>query len=108
VSESIDIEVVLALPGECLRRHIRLDTPASAAVALQASGLDRTYRERVGEDTPPLGVYGRKIKPDYLLKSGDRLEIYRPLTADPRQRRRARADARRRGETADSDDSGSG
>lgn len=108
MSESIEVEVVLALPGECLLERVRLQTPARAADALQASGLDRVYRERVGGDAPPLGVYGRKIRPEQLLKDGERLEIYRPLTADPRQRRRARVDARRRSERAGSDGSGAG
>jgi hypothetical protein len=43
-----------------------------------------------------MGLLGRKIRPDHELAVGDRLEIYRPLTADPRQRRRARVEARRR------------
>ena len=108
MSEAIEVDVVLALPGECLRRRVCLQPPVSAADAFQASGLDRIYRERVGADPPPLGVYGRKIRYDQPLNGGERLEIYRPLTADPRQRRRARVDARRRDERAAADGSGAG
>lgn len=35
-----------------------------------------------------LGIYSQKIKPDALLEEGDRVEIYRPLTADPKEVRR--------------------
>ncbi|MES1940194.1 hypothetical protein T5B8_08123 [Salinisphaera sp. T5B8] len=101
MSETMAIEVVLALPGECLRKTVHLTAPATAEQALRASGLDRVYRERVGHPLPALGVYGRKIKAEQTLKHGDRLELYRPLTADPRQRRRAKVDARRRGERSD-------
>lgn len=36
----------------------------------------------------PLGVYGLIVEDDYILKEGDRLEIYRPLVQDPMERRR--------------------
>jgi len=35
-----------------------------------------------------IGVYADKIELDYLLEEGDRVEIYRPLTADPKEVRR--------------------
>ena len=92
----LEIEVVFALPQRCWRRRVTLAEGATAAEALAASGLETVYREHAGEGTPPLGLYGRKVRPAQVLKSCDRLEIYRPLTADPRQRRRARVDARRR------------
>ena len=92
----LEIEVVFALPQRCWRRRVTLAEGATAAEALAASGLETVYKEHAGEGTPPLGLYGRKVRPAQVLKSGDRLEIYRPLTADPRQRRRARVDARRR------------
>ena len=39
-------------------------------------------------DALDLGVFSQKITHDYLLQDGDRLEIYRPLTADPKEVRR--------------------
>ena len=36
------------------------------------------------------GVWGKVKPPHYILRQGDRLEFYRPLTADPKQARRAR------------------
>lgn len=35
-----------------------------------------------------LGVFSQKVNADYLLEEGDRVEIYRPLTADPKEVRR--------------------
>lgn len=39
----------------------------------------------------PFGVFSTRVTPDTVLKPGDRLEIYRPLTRDPKERRRQRA-----------------
>lgn len=39
----------------------------------------------------PCGVWGKRVAEDYLLRAGDRVEIYRPLLADPKEARRRRA-----------------
>lgn len=39
----------------------------------------------------PCGVWGRRVAEDYVLRAGDRVEIYRPLLADPKEARRRRA-----------------
>ena len=64
----------------------------TALQALQQSGL----LEKLLPDQPVVvGVFGLKIDSpdDYLLQSGDRLELYRPLTRDPKEVRRKRAAA---------------
>lgn len=96
MTHSAQVEVVFALPGRCWRRSVALKAGMTAGDALRLSGLGERYREVVGEDEPPIGLFGRKIRADQELRAGDRLELYRPLTADPRQRRRAQVDARRR------------
>jgi putative ubiquitin-RnfH superfamily antitoxin RatB of RatAB toxin-antitoxin module len=79
------VEVVRAWP----RRHDsrRLDLPAGATVAdaLAACGVERE----------PVAVFGERAKPDRVLVEGDRVELLRPLMADPKEtrRRRARRDA---------------
>lgn len=97
MSRAPRVEVVFALPGQCWRRTVHLVDGMSAGDALRASGLDACYRRTGGEGEPALGLFGRKISAEQLLQPDDRLEVYRPLIADPRQRRRARVDARRRG-----------
>jgi len=96
MTQNPQVEVVFALPQQCWRHRVTLKAGMTAIDALRQSGLDQRYREVVGEGEPPMGLFGRKIRPDHELAVGDRLEIYRPLTADPRQRRRARVEARRR------------
>lgn len=63
----------------------RLELPAGALVrdALQASGLN------VG--TSAVGIFGKRAAADAPLADGDRVEIYRPLLLDPKERRRERA-----------------
>ena len=40
--------------------------------------------------TAPLGIFGKRVKDDTVLHDGDRIEIYRPLVADPKDARRKR------------------
>jgi putative ubiquitin-RnfH superfamily antitoxin RatB of RatAB toxin-antitoxin module len=63
--------------------------PAGSTVedAASASGL--------AWDEGRLGIYGKAVPPGTILRDGDRVEIYRPLVADPKELRRSRAAARR-------------
>jgi uncharacterized protein len=72
--------------------EVQLALPAGACVgdAIEASGLTRRH---VGLDTASLriGVWGRlKLQATDLLRDQDRVEIYRPLTVDPKEARRLR------------------
>lgn len=84
---SIRVEVVYALPGEA--RTLSLALPAGSRVcdALRASGIVAS--------ADLLGIYGKRVAADALLSDGDRVEIYRPLAMDPKERRRQRARRRR-------------
>jgi putative ubiquitin-RnfH superfamily antitoxin RatB of RatAB toxin-antitoxin module len=42
------------------------------------------------------GIFGRRAKLDHPLKDGDRVEVYRPLTIDPKEARRRRASKKNR------------
>jgi putative ubiquitin-RnfH superfamily antitoxin RatB of RatAB toxin-antitoxin module len=82
------IEVVYALPHE--QERVLLDLPPGSTVqdALQASGmLQRLPQIKSGY----IGVWGRPVTPDTRLRERDRVEIYRPLVADPKEVRRERA-----------------
>lgn len=94
MSRGFMVEVVFALPHRCWRREVELSEGATAGQALSASGLDAVCRAQCGEE-PALGIYGRKVGTDHVMQRGERLELYRALTADPRQRRRADVQARR-------------
>lgn len=69
---------------------LSVDVPigASAAMAVEASGLAAA----AGLSEPlELGVFGRRCEPQTLLRDGDRVEVYRPLSFDPMESRRRRA-----------------
>ena len=89
----IRVEVVYA------RRHgtdvVSVQLPAGATVrdALAASGIARRHPDA---DLHAVGVYGKRVRVDAPLADGDRVEIYRPLLLDPKERRRQRAAKRHR------------
>lgn len=76
----------------------------SAQAAVRASGLLEEFPE-LASQVLVLGIYGRRVDGQHLLRAGDRVEIYRPLKADPREARRmairpTRPDKRKRGRGA--------
>ena len=86
----IAIEVVYALPDR--QEVVPLCVPAGTTVkaAIGLSGLAERHPEIAGE-TLATGIYGRSVPGETVLSPGDRVEIYRPLCADPKQARRRRA-----------------
>lgn len=85
---SIRVEVIYALPQ--LQQRILLDLPpgCTALDAVQASGL---LRQLPSGQPWGVGVWGKPVAPETRLRDRDRVEIYRPLTADPKEVRRDRA-----------------
>ena len=60
--------------------------------ALAARGLSEQFRK---PGSVRLGIYGKAVRTDAVLRDGDRVEIYRPLRADPKDLRRTRAAKKR-------------
>jgi putative ubiquitin-RnfH superfamily antitoxin RatB of RatAB toxin-antitoxin module len=87
---SLQIEIAYAEPRRALVKGYQVEPGACVADALQLAALDPEF---AGIDplNRPCGIFGRAVRPDRLLKDGDRIEIYRPLAADPKAARRARA-----------------
>lgn len=85
------IEVVHALPERCFSVRVELPAGATVAAALHAAALQERVPGLV-VDPARLAVYGRAVTPETPLHDGDRLEILRPLLADPKQARRKRAE----------------
>ncbi len=83
----IPIEVVFALPEQ--QRVIALELPegSTASEAVRRSGILAMFPQ-IDPEAMVLGVYGRKVSHTYRLCEHDRVEIYRPLTADPKEVRR--------------------
>ncbi len=86
----IRVQVCYALPGNAFLADLSLPAGATLQQAVEASGL--LQRDPgIDLDTHKAGVFG-KVKPlDAALRDGDRVEVYRPLQADPKETRRRRA-----------------
>jgi hypothetical protein len=80
----IHVELIRAWPRRHASRTLALDAGATAADALTAAGWDM-------EDCVGLAVFGERVAADQVLVDGDRLELLRPLTIDPKDARRRRA-----------------
>jgi hypothetical protein len=91
MSDNIDIEVVYALPHEQELLKQSMLSGATVAEALQTSGILLKHPE-IDLSVNKLGIFGKLIKPDATLRDKDRIEIYRPLIADPKEVRRKRAE----------------
>ncbi|GAB4182405.1 MAG: RnfH family protein [Rhodocyclaceae bacterium] len=89
--ESISVEVVYALPEKQEIVRLNLVAGTTAGQAIVASGLLERYPE-IDLDRNRIGIYGKLESADTVLADRDRVEIYRPLIADPKQARRRRAE----------------
>lgn len=88
------IAIVYCEPGT--DHQVELDVPVGTTVedAVRLSGLDLVTAPGAG----PLrvGIWNRAVPLNQRVRDGDRIEIYRPLTVDPKEGRRLRAELRRR------------
>lgn len=91
MTNSVAIEVVFAQKHHADIVRLSLDEGCTAAQAVEASGLLSKY-PGIDLANCKLGVFGKLVKSDAVLRSGDRVEIYRPLIADPKEVRRRRAE----------------
>ena len=87
--ESIEVEVVFALPAAQQLLRIRVLKGCKAAEAVGHAGLMQQWCANPNEPLP-LARFGRLIAPETVLADGDRVEILRPLVADPKDQRRQR------------------
>ncbi|MCU7944358.1 MAG: RnfH family protein [Candidatus Thiodiazotropha endolucinida] len=64
--------------------------PLTAEQAIEASGILQMFPE-IDLKANKIGIFGKAAKLDTVLSEGDRVEIYRPLIADPKEARKKRA-----------------
>nr|WP_314566413.1 RnfH family protein [uncultured Pseudomonas sp.] len=96
MAKRLAIEIALALPERQWLLSLELEEGATAEQAVLASGLlDQLTSEQ--RDGYRIGIFGKLVaKPDERkLLEGDRVEIYRPLLADPKESRKRRAERAR-------------
>ncbi len=89
MAEAINIQVVYAQPDKQTLVDLVLPAGSTLAQALDASGL--LLQHEIDVASGKFGIYGKLSKPDTVLRNHDRVEIYRPLIADPKEVRKARA-----------------
>jgi hypothetical protein len=87
---NIGVEVSYALPQRAIVKTYRLPAPATLEDVLRLAAADGSF---AGIDLAHAvaGIFGKVAAPQQVLEDGDRVEIYRPLAADPKSARRARA-----------------
>jgi len=88
-SEQISVEVAYALENEQLILELQVDLGTTLEQAVEQSGILQTYPE-IDLGKNKLGIFGKLGKKTAEIKAGDRVEIYRPLIADPKEVRRKR------------------
>jgi len=91
MSEFINVAVCYALPQRQDLVELKLPAGSTAAQAIAASGLQQKHPD-IDLDRFKVGVFGKLIKLDTALQDQDRVEIYRPLIADPKEVRRKRTE----------------
>ncbi len=91
MADTLSIEVAYALPQR--QELVRLQLPEGSTVlqAIENSGITQKYPE-IDLSKAKVGIYGKLTRFDTVLRDRDRIEIYRPLIADPKDVRRKRAD----------------
>ncbi len=90
--ETITVEVAYARPEEQLIVALELPAGSTLRQAVEQSGLVQRFAE-IDPQRMKAGIFGKLKKPDQVLQAGDRVEIYRPLIADPKEVRKQRAAA---------------
>lgn len=89
-AELIEVEVAYARPDTQVIIPVKVHTDATVEEAIRHSGILEAFPE-IDLDRNKVGVFGKLAKLGATLRPGDRVEIYRPLIADPKEIRRQRA-----------------
>lgn len=87
----INIEIAYALPDRYYLKSFKVDEGTMIQTAILQSGILQQFTEIDLRENNKVGIYSRPAKLNDQLKDGDRIEIYRPLLADPKEIRRKRA-----------------
>jgi putative ubiquitin-RnfH superfamily antitoxin RatB of RatAB toxin-antitoxin module len=89
-AEPIEVEVVYARPERQRLIALRVAAGTCVADAIRQSGILGEFPE-IDLVQAKLGIFSRRVDAQAALHDGDRIEIYRPLVADPKSARRERA-----------------
>lgn len=90
-ANAIQVEVIYALPGQQPLLRVELAEDATVEDAIRASGVLDAFPE-IDLANNKVGIFSKLVKLDEKVRDRDRVEIYRPLIADPKEVRRKRAE----------------
>ncbi|TLU64836.1 RnfH family protein [Thalassotalea litorea] len=90
-AEQLLIEVVYALPDKQILLSLHVEESSTIEQAIVASGMIQQYPQ-IDLQVNKVGVWNKAAKLTDLVEDGDRIEIYRPLIADPKEVRKRRAE----------------
>lgn len=88
---NINVEVIFALPTQQPLLRVQLPEGATVGDAIRASGVLEAHPE-IDLAKNKVGIFSKLVKLDEQVRDRDRVEIYRPLIADPKEVRRKRAE----------------
>ncbi len=91
MNNKIKIEVVYALSHEQTLLTLEVPQGTTLGDAIKVSGILEKYTY-IDLTNNKVGIFGKLSKLDVVLRDKDRIEIYRPLIADPKEVRRKRAE----------------
>ncbi|MEE8495478.1 MAG: RnfH family protein [Xanthomonadales bacterium] len=86
----IHIEVAYATPDKQALLGLSVQKGTTVAEAIEQSAIRDEFPD-VEMDLKSVGIFSGKVPLNHVLREGDRIEIYRPLSADPMEMRRQRA-----------------
>ena len=89
--QQISIEVAYALPDQQALLEVVIEQGTSVEQAIKASGIIKRFPQ-IDLSKDKVGIWNRTCKLSDEPKNGDRIEVYRPLIADPKEARRRRAE----------------
>jgi putative ubiquitin-RnfH superfamily antitoxin RatB of RatAB toxin-antitoxin module len=101
--QTILVEVAYALPHKQAILPVEVAVGTTALEAARQSGIAEKF-DGLDLENAKLGIFGKVVSPGQVLQEGDRVEIYRPLIADPKEVRKARAARVRERRTAETPD----
>jgi uncharacterized protein len=87
----ITIEIAYAKPSEQVLLSIQVHPEMNVKQAITQSNLLERFPEIDLEKINKVGIFGKVVTLNQALRNGDRIEIYRPLIADPKEVRKQRA-----------------
>ncbi|MRI32677.1 RnfH family protein [Endozoicomonas sp. OPT23] len=92
-SESFEVEVAFAKPDDYRILSVQVDDGTTVLDAAKKSGISDVYPE-IDWETVKVGIFGKAVPKAMVqtVKEGDRIEVYRPLIADPKEVRKRRAE----------------